>query len=103
MPKVLISDAMDNVAEKILSSNNIEVDIKTDLLAFAGQMFGIDIEVFMVKVSFDQKPYRKLMMQSFGGTCHPSPSEKTDFGKKLLSEDSNNPGSNPSNNFRDWK
>ena len=62
-------------------------------LAYAGQMFGIDIEVFMVKVSFDQKPYRKLMMQSFGGTCHPSPSELTDFGKKLLSEDPNNPGS----------
>ena len=56
-------------------------------------MFGIDIEVFMVKVSFDQKPYRKLMMQSFGGTCHPSPSELTDFGKKLLAEDPNNPGS----------
>jgi len=62
-------------------------------LAFAGQMFGIDIEVFMVKVSFEQKPYRKLMMQSFGGTCHPSPSDLTDFGKKLLSEDPNNPGS----------
>ena len=54
-------------------------------LAFAGQMFGIDIEVFMVKVSFDQKPYRKLMMQFLGGTCHPSLSELTDFGKKLLS------------------
>ena len=62
-------------------------------LAFAGQMFGIDIEVFMVKVSFDQKPYRKLMMQSFGGTCHPSPSELTDFGIKLLAKDPNNPGS----------
>ena len=64
-----------------------------EALAFAGQMFGIDIEVFMVKVSFEQKPYRKLMMQSFGGTCHPSPSDLTDFGKKLLSEDPNNPGS----------
>jgi len=62
-------------------------------LAFAGQMFDIDIEVFMVKVSFDQKPYRKLMMQSFGAKCYPSPSSLTDFGKKLLDENPNNPGS----------
>jgi len=62
-------------------------------LAWAGQMFGIDIEVFMVKVSFDQKPYRKLMMQSFGAKCHSSPSSITDFGKKLLDENPNNPGS----------
>jgi len=50
-------------------------------LAFAGQIFGVDIEVFTVKVSFDQKPYRKLMMQAFGAKCHPSPSSLTDFGK----------------------
>ena len=62
-------------------------------LAFAGQGRGREIEVFMVKVSFDQKPYRKLMMQTFGGTGKPSPSELTDFGKKLLSDDPNNPGS----------
>ena len=62
-------------------------------LAFAGQMFGIDVEVFMVKVIFDQKPYRKFMMQSFGAKCNSSPSELTDFGKKLLIEDPNNPGS----------
>jgi len=62
-------------------------------LAFAGQIFGIDIEVFMVKVSFDHKPYRKLMMQSFGANCHASPSNLTDFGNKLLSENPDNPGS----------
>ena len=62
-------------------------------LAFAGQMFGIDIEVFMVKVSYDQKPYRKLMMETFGSTCHPSPSQLTDFGKEILTKDPNNPGS----------
>ena len=62
-------------------------------LAYAGQMFGIDIEVFMVKISFDQKPYRKFMMQSFGAKCNSSPSNLTDFGKKLLDEDPSNPGS----------
>ncbi|PPR53977.1 MAG: Tryptophan synthase beta chain, partial [Alphaproteobacteria bacterium MarineAlpha5_Bin2] len=62
-------------------------------LAFAGQMFGIEIEVFMVRVSFDQKPYRKIMMESFGAKCNPSPSEITNYGKKLLSEDPSNTGS----------
>ena len=62
-------------------------------LAFAGQMFGIDIEVFMVRISFDQKPYRKIMMESFGAKCNPSPSEITNYGKKLLSEDPSNTGS----------
>ena len=62
-------------------------------LAFAGQMFGIEIEVFMVRVSFDQKPYRKIMMESFGAKCNPSPSEITNYGKKLLGEDPNNTGS----------
>ena len=47
-------------------------------------MFGIDIEVFMVRISFDQKPYRKIMMESFGAKCNPSPSEFTNYGKKLL-------------------
>ena len=47
----------------------------------------------MVKVSFDHKPYRKLMMQSFGANCHASPSNLTDFGNKLLSENPDNPGS----------
>ena len=55
-------------------------------------MFGIDIEVFMVKISFDQKPYRELMMQSFGAKCNSSPSSLTDFGKKLLEENPDNPG-----------
>ena len=47
----------------------------------------------MVKVSFDHKPYRKLMMQTFGANCNASPSNLTDFGNKLLSENPDNPGS----------
>ena len=44
-------------------------------LAFAGSQFGLDIDVFMVRISFDQKPFRKTMMETWGGTCISSPSD----------------------------
>ena len=62
-------------------------------LALAGSFFGLEIEVFMVRVSFDQKPYRRAFMETFGATCHPSPSNLTEAGKKILAENSNSPGS----------
>ena len=62
-------------------------------LALAGSFFGLEIEVFMVRVSFDQKPYRRAFMETFGATCHPSPSNLTEAGKKILAEDSDSPGS----------
>jgi len=62
-------------------------------LAFAGAIFGISVEVYMVKVSFQQKPYRKAMMESFGASCIASPSNETEFGKSYLK---NNPDSNGS-------
>ena len=62
-------------------------------LAFATQKFGIDLEVFMVKISFDQKPYRKLMMNTWGAKVHPSPTNLTESGRKALEEDPNSPGS----------
>ena len=55
-------------------------------LAFAGTIFGIEIDVFMVRVSFDQKPYRKAMMESFGASCIASPSNTTESGKAILAE-----------------
>ena len=51
-------------------------------LAFACSKFGIDLEVFMVKVSYEQKPYRKAMMEAFGAKCIASPSNQTNVGKK---------------------
>ena len=45
-------------------------------LAFAGALFGIDVEVFMVRVSYDQKPYRRALMETYGARCVPSPSER---------------------------
>lgn len=58
-------------------------------LSEACAYFGIDLDVFMVKVSYEQKPFRKAVMQVFGGNVTPSPSELTEVGKKILAE---NPG-----------
>ena len=62
-------------------------------LAFACQIFGIELDVYMVKVSFEQKPYRKLIMQTYGASCFASPSNRTDSGKAILAKDPNNTGS----------
>ena len=62
-------------------------------LAFACQIFGIELDVYMVKISFEQKPYRKLIMQTYGASCFASPSDRTDSGKAILSKDPKNTGS----------
>lgn len=61
-------------------------------LALACKFFDIECRVYMVSVSFHQKPYRKLMMQTWGATCFPSPSDQTEFGRKLLAENPKHPG-----------
>jgi tryptophan synthase beta chain len=62
-------------------------------LAMACQMFGIECVIYMVKVSFHQKPYRKMLMQTWGATVHPSPSDHTHYGRKVLKEHHDSPGS----------
>lgn len=62
-------------------------------LSMACQMFGIECRVFMVRVSYDQKPYRRLMMQTWGAKCFPSPSDLTETGRKVLAEHPDSPGS----------
>jgi tryptophan synthase beta chain len=62
-------------------------------LAMAGAFFGVDIEIFMVKVSYQQKPYRRVMMQSFGATVHASPTDLTEAGRSILARDPENMGS----------
>jgi len=52
-------------------------------LAYAGATFGLGIKVFMVKVSYEQKPYRKALMEAYGAECVPSPSRETDIGKQI--------------------
>jgi len=62
-------------------------------LAFAGACFGIEIKVYMVRVSYNQKPYRRIMMEAWGAHCVPSPSPDTSVGRQMLAEDPNCPGS----------
>jgi tryptophan synthase beta chain len=62
-------------------------------LAFAGAHFNVEINVFMVRASFEQKPYRKIMMESYGAKVHPSPSNETQIGRKLQEDKRNMPGS----------
>ncbi|MFP4115506.1 MAG: TrpB-like pyridoxal phosphate-dependent enzyme [Spirochaetota bacterium] len=62
-------------------------------LSFAGSFFDVEIKVYMVRVSYDQKPYRRMLMQTWGGTCIPSPSEQTEAGRRILAEHPDSPGS----------
>jgi tryptophan synthase beta chain len=62
-------------------------------LAFAGALFGLDVEVYMVKVSYQQKPYRRAAMEVYGARCVASPSEETESGRRILAEDPDSRGS----------
>ena len=62
-------------------------------LSFATSLVGLECKVFMVRISFDQKPMRKLMMQTWGGTCIASPSNLTKAGQAILAKDPDTPGS----------
>jgi len=62
-------------------------------LAMACRMFGLDCTVYMVKVSYHQKPYRRLLMETYGATVHPSPSAETHAGQTVLAEHPDSPGS----------
>ncbi len=62
-------------------------------LSFAGALFGLDVMVYMVKVSYNQKPYRRALMEAYGGHCVPSPSDLTEAGRQILKYDPDSPGS----------
>ena len=62
-------------------------------LSFAGALVGLEIKVYMVRISFDQKPYRKVMMEAWGGKCIPSPSDQTQAGRDILAKFPDTPGS----------
>ena len=62
-------------------------------LAFAGALFGIEVQVFMVRVSFDQKPYRRALMETYGARCVSSPSAETNAGRTILATDPRHMGS----------
>ena len=62
-------------------------------LAFAGALFGMEVQVFMVRVSYDQKPYRRALMETYGARCTPSPSNETQSGRAILAKRPDHPGS----------
>ncbi|HEY7433034.1 MAG TPA: TrpB-like pyridoxal phosphate-dependent enzyme [Streptosporangiaceae bacterium] len=62
-------------------------------LAFSCALFGLDCEVWQVRASYDQKPYRRLLMEAYGATVHPSPSDVTQSGKAILAEHPDSTGS----------
>lgn len=62
-------------------------------LAFACNLFGLECKIYMVKASYQQKPYRRIMMETYGAEVVPSPSEETKTGREVLAKDPNSPGS----------
>jgi tryptophan synthase beta chain len=62
-------------------------------LAFACNVFGLDLEVYMVKISYKQKPYRRNLMETYGAKVYASPTDMTNFGRTLLAENPDNTGS----------
>ena len=62
-------------------------------MSMACNFFNLECHVYMVKVSYNQKPYRRIFMENFGATVTPSPSDKTEYGRKVLAENPNSPGS----------
>lgn len=62
-------------------------------IAFAGSVFGMSAKVYMVRVSFEQKPHRRALMEAYGATCVASPSNETPSGRAVLAEDPDHPGS----------
>ena len=62
-------------------------------LAFACALFGLECEVYMVRASYEQKPYRKALVESYGATIYPSPSSNTNYGRSVLEADPETPGS----------
>ena len=62
-------------------------------LAMASSMFGLDLEIYMVKVSYHQKPYRRIIMENFGAQVFASPTDRTNYGRSVLAENPDSPGS----------
>lgn len=62
-------------------------------VAMAGNFFDLPVEVYMVKISYNQKPYRRIAMETFGAQVYASPTDRTQYGRALLEKDPENPGS----------
>ena len=62
-------------------------------LSFAGSLYGLQVEVYQVRISYDQKPYRRAVMETYGARCVASPSMETAYGRSVLAKNPNHPGS----------
>ncbi len=62
-------------------------------LSMGCMFFGLELKVYMVRISYNQKPYRRILMETWGAKCVPSPSEDTEIGRRILAEDPDSPGS----------
>src|SRR5574339_537751 len=62
-------------------------------LAFACNVFGLHLEIYMVKVSYQQKPYRRILMETYGSRVYASPTDQTNYGRSVLAQDPDSPGS----------
>jgi tryptophan synthase beta chain len=62
-------------------------------MAFAGAYFGLEVKVYMVRASYDQKPYRRILMETYGASVVPSPSDTTNYGRAVLAQSPDSPGS----------
>ena len=89
--------AVDGIADPRVQPTHDTVESlltrKLPLTAFAGALFGIDVTVFQVRVSYDQKPYRRALMETYGARCIASPSNETNSGRAILAQNPNHPGS----------
>jgi len=93
-PNTAVAQAYYNKKEKVTRlSTETGAGQWGSALSLACQMFGLQCKVYMVKVSYQQKPYRRIMMETWGAQVVASPSPDTQSGKKVLEQDPNSPGS----------
>src|SRR2546430_4840878 len=93
-PNTAVAQAYYNKKEKVARiSTETGAGQWGSAIALAAQMFGLQCKVYMVKVSYQQKPYRRVMMETWGAQVVASPSTDTQSGKKVLEQDPNSPGS----------
>src|SRR2546425_9213954 len=93
-PNTAVAQAYYNKKEKVTRlSTETGAGQWGSALALASQLFGLQCKVYMVKVSYQQKPYRRIMMETWGAQVVASPSPDTQAGKKILGQDPNSPGS----------
>jgi tryptophan synthase beta chain len=93
-PNTAVAQAFYNKAEGVKKlSTETGAGQWGSALAFAGAHFGLEVKVFMVRVSYNQKPYRRALMETYGAECVPSPSLETNSGRAILAAQPESPGS----------